>query len=392
MFVSNNLISNFMKQLSLLVLLTLFLAACKKETAEPGSKVTYYSFDGGIGTNDNSTCLSNDGNLLICGQKADNLSVLKVTKSGVQIWRTDFNPGNMSTISGIAEKNGEIFVCGHTFRNFAADKIDVLLTKLNAAGDTIWTKTYGSTEDDYGINIIGTSDGNILISGFTYSFGANGYSDIYLIKVDPNGNVIWETSYADPDQETAFHLMETQNGEYLVTGTNEDPGDSGRELYLLKVSASGQQLWSQKTGPIWKWGYSTIETASGELITCGQRTIPFQQTQVMLIKTDNLGNVIWYKEYGDSEFGISEKGNSIKQNPDGTFTICGSVYDINNGLTKIILMKTDENGNQLWFKKLNDTYEGSAQNLLKYGNDNIITGNRNGSIVMLKTDGDGVFK
>lgn len=386
----NHLISNFMKQLSLLGFLIFFIVACKKETVEPGTKVTYYSFDGGIGTNDNSTCLSSDGNLLICGATGENLSVLKITKSGTQIWRTDFNAGTMSSVSGIAEKNGEIFICGRTFKNYSSDKIDVLLTKLNAAGDTIWTKTYGSTEDDYGYNIIGTSDGNILISGITYSFGAGSFCDIYLIKVDPNGNVIWEASYADLDQEVAFHLMETQNGEYLVTGTNEDTNDSGRELYLLKVSASGQQLWSQKMGPAWKWGYSTIELSSGELMTCGIHTVN-HQNQVLLVKTDHLGNVIWEKEYGDSGFGISEQGNSIKQNPDGTFTIAGSIYDAGNGQRKIILLKTDENGNQLWFKKLNDYYEGSAQNLLKDGNDNIITGTRNGSIVMLRTTGDGVF-
>lgn len=383
-----------MKQLSLIGLVFLTLTACKKEK-DPESQPTanYYTFAGGMGTNDNSTCLSSDGNLLICGNTGygADISVLKITKSGTQVWRTDFDAGALSSAKGIVEKNGEIFVCGTTHRN-AGSQIDVLLIKLNASGDTIWTKTYGSTDDDYGSNIIATSDGNILISGFTNSFGAGSFSDIYLIKVDLQGNLLWETSYPNADQETAFHLLETQNGEYLVTGTDEDPSDSGRSLLLLKVSASGQQLWAQKIGPVWKWGFSTIELASGELVTCGQRTIPFQQTQVMLVKTDNLGNVIWEKEYGSSDFGISEEGNSVKQNPDGTFTICGSVYDINNGQTKIILLKADENGNQVWFKKFNDYYGGNALNLLKDGNDNILTGNRNGEMFMTKTDSDGNYK
>ncbi|TSJ46377.1 PQQ-binding-like beta-propeller repeat protein [Fluviicola chungangensis] len=382
-----------MKQLSLIGLVFLTLTACKKEknsNSEPTAN--YHTFAGDIGIRDNSTCLSDDGNLLICGNNGADLSVLKITKSGTQIWRTDFNAGNTSSASGITQKNGEIFVCGYTYRNYASQNMDVLLTKLNASGDTIWTKTYGTTEADRGNNIIATSDGNLLISARTEGFGAGTFGDIYLIKVDVNGNLIWEASYADPDQETAYHLMETQNGEYLVTGTNEDPGGSGRALYLLKVSASGQQLWTKNIGPIWKWGFSTIETTSGELIICGQQYLPFQQTQVMLIKTDHLGNVIWEKEYGNTQFGISETGNSVKQNPDGTFTICGSVYDINTGATKIILVKADENGNQIWFKKFNDYTGGNALNLLKDGNDNILTGNRNEGIFMTKTDGDGVYK
>jgi hypothetical protein len=382
-----------MKQLSILVLVILFLAACKKETdPEAGQHANYYTFEGQTGTRDNSTCLSNDGNLLICGNKGSDLSILKITKSGTQLWRKNFNPGIESKASSITELNGDIFICGSTARNYASGQYDVLLIKANASGDTIWTKTYGSAEEDYGRNIIRTSDGNILISAITYGFGAGSFSDIYLVKVDPDGNVIWESSYQDIDQEAVFHLMETQNGEYLVSGTNEDDGDSGRELYLLKVSATGQQLWSKKIDPIWKWGYSTIETASGDLITCGQRTIPFHQTQVLLVKTDHLGNVIWEKEFGESEFGISEEGNSIKQNADGTFTIAGSTYNAGNGQRKVILIKTDENGNQIWFKKFNDYYGGNALNLLKDGNDNILTGNRNGSIFLTRTDGDGVYK
>lgn len=107
----------------------------------------------------------------------------------------------------------------------------------------------------------------------------------------------------------------------------------------------------------------------------------------MLIKTDNLGNVIWAKEFGES---ASEEGSSIKQNPDGTFTITGRTQI--NGQTKIILIKTDENGNQLWFKKFNDYYGGNALNLLKDGDDNILTGNRNDGIFMTRTDGNGNYK
>lgn len=377
-----------MKKLPLLAFLFLSLIACKKEKKQNSQAATYYSFSGDIGVNDNSTCFSNDGNLLICGNNGSDISVLKITKSGTQVWRKDFNAGVESEASSITELNGNIFICGKTARNYASGQYDVLLIKINASGDTIWSKTYGSTDDDYGNNIIRTSDGNILISARTESFGAGTFGDIYLIKTDQDGNVIWEASYDDPDQESGFHLMETQNGEYLVTGTNENPGGSGRELYLLKVSSSGQQLWSKSIGPIWKWGFSAVETASGDLVICGQQYIPWSVTQVMLIKTDSQGNLIWEKEYGDNT--SSEKGYSVKQNPDGTFTICGS-YSSQGG-EKILLLKVDESGNQMWIKKSNDANGGYALNILKDGNDNILTGNRNGGIFMVKTDGDGNYR
>lgn len=368
------------------------LSSCKKEkNSSSGPPPNYFTFSGQIGSNDNSTCFSNDGNLLICGNLSDNLSVLKITKTGSQIWRTDFNAGSISSAYGITEKNGDVFICGKTLRNYNSNRADVLLVKVSASGDTLWTKTYGSVENDYGNNIIGTSDGNLVIAGKTEGFGAGTFGDLYLIKVDSDGNVLWEASYPDPDQESPFHLLETQNGEYLVTGTNEDNGQN-RELYLLKVNASGQQLWAKKIGPpTWKWGLSTIETSTGEFITCGYHTVD-HQNQVLLVKTDNLGNIVWEKEYGKDGFGNSEQGNSIKENTDGTFTITGSVWDLTAEQRRILLIKTDPNGELIWLKKFTDFYDATGANLLKDNNDNIITGNRNGNIFMIRTNSDGVYK
>ena len=269
-------------------------------------------------------------------------------------------------------------------------KNDVLLIKTNSTGDTIWSKTYGGTESEYSTNVITTSDGNILIAGKTESFGAGTFGDIYLIKVNTNGDTLWTRNYPDQDQEVPFHLMETQNGEYLVTGTNED-NSQYRELYLLKVDLNGTQVWNKKIGPpTWKWGFSTIELSNGNLLTCGQHS-ETGYSQVLLVKTDNLGNVIWEKEFGESN--LSEQGNSIKQNSDGSFNITGSSFDVSSGLSYIILLKVDASGNKIFLKKFGGSSGESGVNLIKDSNDdNIITGNYNGNIFMTKTDSNGTFK
>ncbi len=382
-----------MKQLPILLLTILFLASCKKDkdippTPEP--QPNYFTFTGQIGTNDNSTVVSNDDNLIICGNIGSNLSILKITKTGTQIWRNNFGAGNTSSASGVTELNGDLFICGKTSRNYSTTKNDILLIKANSSGDTIWTKTYGGVEAEYGTNIIATSDGNILIAGKTESFGAGSFGDIYLVKVNTSGDKLWTASYPDQDQEFPFHLMETQNGEYLVTGTNED-NSQYRELYLLKVSASGKQIWNKKIRPpTWKWGFSTIELSNGNLLTCGQHTSN-GYSQVLLVMTDNLGNAIWEKEFGDNN--LSEQGNSIKLNTDGSFIITGSSFDVSSGQKYIILLKVDANGNQLSFKKFDSSISDSGENIIKDSNDdNIITGNFNDNIFMTKTDNNGVFK
>lgn len=382
-----------MKQLTILILTILIFASCKKDNdlpPTPEPQPNYFTFAGEIGTNDNSTVVSNDNNLIICGNTGSNLSILKITKAGTQIWRNDFGAGNNSSASGVTELSGDIFICGKTSRNYSTTKNDILLIKANSLGDTIWTKTYGGAEAEYGTNIITTSDGNILIAGKTESFGAGSFGDIYLVKLNTSGDTLWTASYPDQDQEVPFHLIETQNGEYIITGTNED-NSQYKELYLLKVSATGQQIWNKKIGPpTWKCGYSTIELTNGDLLTCGKHTVS-GYNQVLLVKTDNTGNVIWEKEFGENN--LSEEGNSVKHNSDGSFTITGTCFDFSTGQTDIILLKVDQNGNQLWLKKFGSSSSDSGLNLIKDTNDdNIITGNYNDQIFMTKTDNNGVFK
>jgi hypothetical protein len=382
-----------MKQIAIIILMILFLASCKKDKDNPPTtelQANYFTFSGEIGANDNSTLVSNDDNLIICGNSGSNLTIIKITKTGIPIWRNDFGAGNSSSASGVTELSGDIFICGRTSRNYSTSKMDVLLVKSNSLGDTLWTKTYGGVETDYGTNIIATSDGNILIAGKTESFGAGSHGDFYLVKVNTSGDTLWTASYPDQDQEVPFHLMETKNGEYLITGTNED-NNQYRELYLLKVSATGQLVWNKKIGPpTWKWGYSTIELTNGDLLTCGRHTAS-GYSQVLLVKTDNTGNVIWEKEFGANN--LSEEGNSVKQNNDGSFTITGTCIDITKGLIHVILLKVDQNGNQLWLKKFGNSSIDKGANLIKDNNDdNIITGNSNGQIFMTKLDSNGVFK
>ena len=378
----------------LLLIILIVLVSCHKDDEEIKPleiTPTYFTFSGEIGANDNSTIISNDSNLIICGNKNGNISVFKISKSGRGIWRNDVYAGNMSkALSVVQSPDGDLFICGSTYRNYVNTGKDILLIKTNDIGDTIWTKTYGSVDEDYGKNIMITSDGNLLIAGATY--GSDPFGDIVLLKIKMNGDTIWTKRYADQDQEVPFSLIEISDGGYLITGTNED-NSNPRGLYLLKVNSNGEKIWDKTIGAgLWKWGYSTIELSNGDLLSCGQYTNHTNGfSQVLVLKTDDQGNIIWEKEYGENY--LSERGNAIKQNADGTFTITGLSYDANTMRNDIIVLKIDQDGHQRWFTKFDSSKNGLGMNLIKDTNDdNIITGELNDSIFMAKTDTKGHFK
>ena len=389
------------KTTTFIILALLVLFACKedKDNVEPGNnEPIYFTFNGSIGKNDNSTIVSSDNNLIICGNaNKDGLwSLIKITKLGTELWRKDFAGDKWLTNScALAEvENGDLFVCGDTHRNWDNSKIDILLVKTNRDGDTLWTNTYGGPENDYAQNIIKTSDGNILMSGWSGTDSlASG--DINLLKLDYNGDTLWTKTYTNLEYQGARNLLETKNGEYLITGTSQD-NDNPNELYLLKIDANGTKLWDRKIGSsTGKYGHSTIELLNNDLVVCGYHSGGTQgNSQVLVVKTDNIGNTIWEQEYGGDN--TSEIGNSIKQNLDGSYTITGSSHE-NEGwqLKDIILLKIDQDGNQVWFKKFGGSESESGKNLIKDSNDdNLITGDFrwSGPIFLTRTDKDGTFK
>lgn len=383
-----------MKHLLLPFLVLLFLTSCKKDENDPvipEPNPTYFSFTGEIGINDNSTISSADNNLIICGNLGSNIYIHKISKSGKAIWNKAYYTWIIRSIWSIAETNDQnIFVCGYSLGNDINSNLDVLLIKLNSTGDTLWSRTYGGSLDDLGYNVIPTQDGNLLLSGISYSSSIDARSDIYLIKVNLDGDTLWTKTYVDAGIEVAYHILETQNGEFLVTGTNQDTS-SERELYFLKVSADGTPIWNKKIGPaIGKWGYSTIELSNGDLLTCGKITVG-DDSQILVVRMDDHGNVLWEKEYGQSYF--TEQGNSLRQNADGSFIIAGSTHEKHSGESGIALLKIDQSGNQLLLKEFGGTYSSAGKNILKDENDdNIITGNYNGNIFMTRTDNNGVYK
>ncbi len=378
-----------------IIWLFLFSACKKNDNDQENNEPTYYLFNGTIGASGNSTCLSLDDNLILCGNYNEKISLIKVSKSGEEVWRNDFDAGNMSSVKSLTQsENGEIFVCGYTYRN--SGRMDVLLVKTNRDGDTIFTKTYGGNDSDYGRCIKKTKDGNILIAGNTKSFGSGSTGDVYLIKLNYDGEILWSEKYAEPELKVPYHLLETETGAFIITGTNKDYNNPG-EICLLKIELDGTKIWDKNiSSPTSKEVISTIELSSSDLLICGQHTLIDGSTQVLVLKTDNLGNTIWEKEFGEDK--SSEIGFSIMQNSFESYTVTGTSYDDSSMQCDIILFKIDQTGNQVWFKKFGSKGDDWGMNLIKDNNDDIlITGDYNirGSdknIFFTRTDQEGNFK
>jgi hypothetical protein len=101
-----------------------------------------------------------------------------------------------------------------------------------------FAKTYGGTGWDSASSVQQTSDGGYIVAGYTYSFGA-GWGDIFLIKTDANGNIIWAKTYGGTDYDRASSVQQTSYGGYIVAGETRSFGAGYFDIILIKTDANG---------------------------------------------------------------------------------------------------------------------------------------------------------
>jgi hypothetical protein len=213
----------------------------------------------------------------------------------------------------------------------------------NPMSATSFAKTYGGTYTDWAYSVQRTSDGGYILAGYTYSFGAGGF-DIFLIKTDANGNIIWAKTYGGTDWDVARSVQQTSDGGYIVAGWTRSFGTGYYDIFLIKTDANGNIIWAKAYGGTNNdTAYSVQQTSDGGYIVAG-RTGSFGAggLDIFLIKTDANGNIQWAKTYGGTDW---DEAFSVQQTSDGGYIVAGTTWSFGAGGPDIFLIKTDANGN-----------------------------------------------
>ncbi len=127
-------------------------------------------------------------------------------------------------------------IAGYT-DSYGAGLTNVYLIRTDADGDSLWTETYGGTGYDIGMSVRETSDQGYIITGTTNSLGAGG-ADMYLIRTDANGDTLWTKTSGTLNDEVGNGVQQTADGGYIVCGYSDSPFGSGEEdLYIAKSNS-----------------------------------------------------------------------------------------------------------------------------------------------------------
>ncbi len=244
------------------------------------------------------------------------------------------------------------YIVAGTTQSFGSGGVDFYLIKTNVNGNVIWTKTFGGANYDILNSSQQTVDSGYIITGYTYSFGS-GNEDVYLIKTNTNGNLLWSRTFGGTSTEEGSTVSQTTDGGYIIIGFTNSFGAGDFDAYLIKTDVNGDTLWTKTFGGVGTndVGYSVQQTIDGGYIVAGVYNYGSFNSDVYLIKTDANGDTLWTRSYG----GVNDDiGKFVRQTSDSGHIIIGSTA-VGSG-HDVYLIKTDVNGDTLWTK----TYGGTS--------------------------------
>ena len=349
--------------------------------------------------------ITSDGGYLILGETrsfgegGSDIWLIKTDSLGDIIWEKTI--GTEDTDVGWTIRptdDGGYIIIGETTHN-SNGLDDLWLLKIDSEGDKLWEKTYGYSIFDGGSDIRQTSDGGyIIIGSVNVTGGPRG--DIWLLKTDSSGDIVWEKAFGGHGHNYGNSILITEDGGYLLVGSSFMPGEtSGYDLWLIKTNDAGELLWDKKHGEAdFNAGWSTYPTDDGGYIITGEirKDSGSVNPDTWLLKVDGSGDISWEKTF--SAIGI-DRGMSVVQTSDGGYAIAGHHFNGLNANGRLI--KTDSSGEKEWIK----TYGKSIGNDVFFSvqqtpdNGYILTGDTTsygfdigplkGDIWLLKTDSNG---
>ncbi len=246
-----------------------------------------------------------------------------------------------------------IYVFGKTWDGGFPNN-DMVLSKLNFNGQREWKKYYGGHHNDLGHRFIQAKDGGFVMVGHNRS--VDDFGDVYVVKADKNGELIWENHFGEQFVDHGFDVVENEDGDFIVAGTiggffnptSSDYYNSNADIFIIKVNAAGEEIWTKTLGgEQHDWAKGIIAAPDGGYFICGStQSEGAGSFDMFLIKIDEDGNQLWLKTFGGPEF---EYGEQVKLSEDNNLFLLGTSASYSADYkTDHLLVKTDLDGNLIW--------------------------------------------
>ncbi|MFH1197122.1 MAG: T9SS type A sorting domain-containing protein [bacterium] len=334
-------------------------------------------------------CIDDDGGFVIAGytysnsEKNSDIYIIKTDANGNEIWAKSIGNESWEYANSICKAiNSGFVIVGYKLESIT-NIFDIYIVKIDNNGNILWEKTYGGIGTDIGQSICQTNDNGYLICGNTTSYGA-GEDDIYLIKINEVGDSIWTKTIGCNKSDMGYKAISTKDDHYLIvgsTGLYDSPGVSSghnREIYLVKTDLTGNVVqfktyWIIGRGQVdYDSGYDVCETSDNCYYITGASSK--EATEVMDISILKVDNELTQLWKKRKEIGsFYDYGYSVSEvTEDNGIIICGSFNSADTGLTDAFILRLNSAGDEIWCSEFGEDKSESFYSIKYIGEGNFI--------------------
>ncbi len=309
------------------------------------------------------------------GSSYVNAYLVRTDAAGNLVWSNAYGGAGWEYLFAVAETADGGFVAAGYTTSTGAGSMDMYLLRVDAQGNLLWERTFGGAGIDVAQGVAVDSQGDLVLAGYTHSSGA-GENDVFIVKTDAEGNELWSQVRGGEESDAAMDVLVDNQGNYLVAGASGSFEAENRDVYVLKLSPDGNIFWEQLYGHhgdflSYEWGNDIIETSDGGYLVAGNSNAALggstgELMNMYLVRIDAQGNLLWEEFAGRGQF--YDYGNAVLELPGGDFLVAGT-------------SKTRSNNNEIYIARVNA--QGAAQDGSTFGD----FGSEWGSAIALTPDG-----
>ncbi len=298
------------------------------------------------------------------GKGRDDVLAMKVSRDGKVLWKKTFGRKRMDIAYAITRTADGNFVAVGETRSFSKlGDPDVYVIKFDTNGRLIWERNFGGEMRDFAKGVVATGDGGVLIAGASESFGDT-YLDAYIIKVSKNGKEEWARIVGGERDDIANGVALTSDGGFVIAGVTESYGYQSKDYYLVRFDKHARQRWTKVVGEESEdIGKGVVATKDGGCVVTGKtRSYGSKRSDIMVIKVAANGKLVWQRLFGYKE---KEWMNAIVHAENGGFMMAGLTDSFGHGKFDFYVMQLDHEGHQVWGPVYGGEFDDKAYGLTR---------------------------
>ena len=293
---------------------------------------------------------TSDGGYIVAGQTCSlegselDLRILKLDPNGTIEWENTYTKFDSNNILSIQQtSNGAYIVAGHSIPTHPSHLTCFWILNLDQGGNIDLQGSFRWYFESFIRSIQQTGDGGYVLAGHTRSFDPGG-EDCWVLKLSSSGDIEWQRAYGGSSNDRASFIQQTGNGGYVLAGYTRSFGAGEEDVWILKLSSSGDVEWQRTYGGINEDNafsiYQTVE--GGYVVGSNTRSFGAGEGDIWVLKLSSSGDIEWQKTYGAN---FDEDANFIQQSNDGSYVVAGSTSSFGNGREDFCILKLAQDGN-----------------------------------------------